>query len=178
MTDKFVSLTPADVHARLAKGSAVLVDVREPDEFARIHIQGAVSQPLSGWDSAHLTVKPGADVIFTCKSGMRTARACDRLLARVEGQAFMLEGGLDGWAKAGFPIVLDKSVPIDLMRQVQITAGFLVAAGTVLGLLANAIFFAIPAFVGTGLIFAGVTGFCGMARLLALAPWNRRLKTA
>lgn len=85
----------------------------------------------------------------------------------------MLEGGIDAWAAAGLPIDEDRRQPIEIQRQVQIAAGLLVLAGVALGLLAHPAFLGISAFVGAGLTLAGVTGFCGMAKLLALAPWNR-----
>ena len=166
-------LTPRQVHERLASGAAVLVDIREPDEFARSHVKGAQSQPLSNWENAHLSIDPAADVIFTCRSGMRTAGACDRLAARVNGEAFVLDGGLDAWAKAGLPVDTDAKAPMEIMRQVQIAAGSLVVVGVVLGFLVAPGWFALSAFVGAGLTFAGVSGFCGMARMLMLAPWNR-----
>lgn len=173
MTATLPSLAPAEAHDRIASGQAVLVDIREPDEFARSHIAAAHSVPLSGWDGAALPLTAGKDVIFTCRSGMRTAGACDRLAARVQGPAFVIDGGLDGWRAAGLPVVTDAKAPLEMMRQVQIAAGLLVLAGAVLGWLVNPAFFALSAFVGAGLTFAGVSGFCGMARLLALAPWNR-----
>jgi rhodanese-related sulfurtransferase len=174
MTDTLHSLTPAEVRARLAAGTAVLVDIREADEFSRAHVAGAVSQPLSKWAQAHLTIDPAADVVFTCRSGMRTHGACDQLAARVQGDAFVLEGGLNGWIKAGLPVAEDHTAPLEIMRQVQIVAGLLILTGTILGTLVAAPWYALAAFVGAGLTFAGATGFCGMARLLMLAPWNRR----
>jgi hypothetical protein len=62
---------------------------------------------------------------------------------------------------------------LELQRQVQIGAGSLALAGTLLGILLSPWFFVVPAFVGAGLITAGVTGFCGMAHVLMRAPWNR-----
>jgi rhodanese-related sulfurtransferase len=174
MTATLKSLKPAEVAERLRAGRAVLVDIREPDEFARRHVQGALSRPLSTFEQAHLTVAAGRDVVFTCRSGMRTSANCDRLAARVNGDAFILEGGLDGWAAAGLPVEENPKAPLELMRQVQIAAGLLVLLGLALGVAAHPAFLAITAFVGAGLAFAGATGFCGMARLLALAPWNRR----
>ncbi|MFM5884392.1 MAG: rhodanese-like domain-containing protein [Novosphingobium sp.] len=173
MTARLVPLTPAELSERLAAGRAVLVDVREADEFARNHIAGALSRPLSQWEQAHLSVAPGADVVFTCKSGVRTQGACDRLAARVEGTAYVLAGGIDGWARAGLPLAVNRAAPLEIMRQVQIAAGSLVLLGVVLGLTASPAWFGLAAFVGAGLTFAGVSGFCGMARLLLLAPWNR-----
>ncbi|MEZ0242474.1 MAG: rhodanese family protein [Sphingomonas sp.] len=174
MTALLTPLSPAEASRRIGAGAAVLVDIREADEFARRHVPGAVSQPLSGLEAAHLSVAPGRDVIFTCRSGMRTAGACDRLAARVSGPAFVLEGGVDAWDKAGLPLAIDAKAPLEIMRQVQIGAGTLVLAGVILGLTASPVWFGLAAFVGAGLAFAGATGFCGMARLLMLAPWNRR----
>jgi rhodanese-related sulfurtransferase len=173
MTARLIPLKPADVAERVGKRGAVLVDIREPDEFRRRHAQGALSRPLSALESAHLKVEPAQDVIFTCKSGMRTAAACDRLASAVGGDALVLDGGLDAWAAAGLPLVEDKAQPIEIMRQVQIAAGALVMAGVALGFAVHPAFFGLSAFVGAGLTFAGATGWCGMAKLLALAPWNR-----
>lgn len=172
MTAALLPLPPAEVRARMANGHAVLIDIREPDEFARSHVPGAHSVPLSQWDHAPLPAG-GGEVIFTCRSGMRTAGACDRLAARVEGPAYVLEGGTDAWGKAGLPLATDAKAPLEIMRQVQIAAGLLVLTGVVLGFLVSPILFGLAAFVGAGLTFAGATGFCGMARLLMLAPWNR-----
>ena len=170
-------ITPAGAYQRLTAGTAVLIDIREADEYAHVHIAGAHSHPLSGWDSPHLTVAadaPDTDIIFTCRSGMRTAGACDRLAARVHGRAHVLDGGVDAWARAGLPVVRDARAPLEIMRQVQIAAGLLILTGVLLGTFMAPAWFGLSAFVGAGLLFAGVTGFCGMARLLMLAPWNRR----
>jgi rhodanese-related sulfurtransferase len=174
MTARLTPLKPAEVAERLRKGRAVLVDIREPDEFRRRHVAGAVSRPLSGLAAAHLRVEPRRDVVFTCKTGMRTAGACDQLADAVAGEAFVLEGGLDAWVNAGLPVADDAKAPLEIMRQVQIAAGSLVLAGVALGALAHPAFYGLSAFVGAGLVFAGATGFCGMARVLALAPWNRQ----
>lgn len=173
MTTKLTPLAPADVAARLKAGQAVLVDIREPDEFARAHVKGALQRPLSTFEAAHLRIEPGRDVVFTCRTGMRTGGACDRLTAAVDGEAFVLEGGLDAWRAAGLPVVENRKAPLEMMRQVQIVAGSLVLIGVVLGFAVHPGFFGLSAFVGAGLTFAGATGFCGMARVLALAPWNR-----
>ena len=173
MTAILHKLSPQQVRERIDTGGAVLIDIRETDEFARSHVKGAQSHPLSTWEKAHLTVDPDADVIFTCRSGMRTAGACDRLAARVNGNAFVLDGGLDAWAKAGLPVETNADAPMEIMRQVQIAAGSLVLIGVIFGFLVTPAWFALSAFVGAGLTFAGVSGYCGMARLLMLSPWNR-----
>lgn len=166
-------LPPNLAQERLAQGEATLIDIREPDEFARRHIKGALSYPLSALESVSLPAASG-DLIFTCRSGMRTGGACDRLAAAAPGRAFILEGGLDGWEKAGMPVEEDRSAPLEIMRQVQIGAGLFILIGVLLGYSVAPGWFALSGFVGAGLLFAGVTGFCGLARVLMLMPWNRR----
>lgn len=173
MTAVLHPLPPAEVRTRLAAGKAVLVDIREADEFARAHIAGAVSQPLSSWEQAHLTIDPAADVVFTCRSGMRTQGACDQLAARVQGDAYVLEGGLNAWIKAGLPVAEDRKAPIEINRQVQITAGLLILTGVILGTFVAAPWYGLAGFVGAGLTFAGLSGTCAMAHVLMRMPWNR-----
>lgn len=60
------------------------------------------------------------------------------------------------------------------MRQVQIAAGGLTLLGVILDYTIHGGFFLISGFVGAGLMLAGMTGFCGMARLLEKMPWNTR----
>lgn len=156
---------------------AQLIDIREDVEHRREHIQGAISLPLSKIQTIGLlNIAPNTTLIFHCKSGMRTKQAEAQLaeLAKQNGcEAFLLEKGIDGWKQAGLETVLDRSQPIDLMRQVQIAAGSLVLLGVLLGSFVHSGFYVLSAFVGAGLVFAGVTGFCGMALLLAKMPWNK-----
>ena len=173
MTTQLTTLKPKEVAELLARGQAVLLDIRDPDEFARRHVKGAQLRPLATLEAEPLQIPKGRKVVFTCRSGMRTAANCERLAAVVEGEAFILEGGVDGWDTAGLPLALNRKAPLELMRQVQIAAGSLVLLGVLLGFLVHPSFFGLSAFVGAGLTFAGVTGFCGMARLLAILPWNR-----
>ncbi|MBC7637039.1 MAG: rhodanese family protein, partial [Acetobacteraceae bacterium] len=95
------------------------------------------------------------------------------LAGRIGGKAYVLDGGLDGWARAGLPVGANRKAPLEMMRQVQIVAGSLVLTGAVLGWLVSPYFFGLSAFVGAGLTFAGISGFCGMARVLGYLPWNR-----
>lgn len=167
-------ITPQDAAARIKAGSVTLVDIREPDEHAREHIAGAVSVPLSALQKGHLGLAAHGDVIFHCKSGMRTNSNCARLASQVEGPAFILQGGLDAWKRAGLPVKTKPSAPLEIMRQVQITIGLIVLAGVALTATVHPGFIVLPALMGAGLTFAGLSGWCGMAKLIALAPWNRR----
>ena len=161
--------------AELMRKGAVLIDIREADEHARERIPGARHHALSQLDTAD-PARPGDEVVvFHCRSGARTKANAPRLAATAPGcEAYVLEGGLDAWKRAGLPTALDTRQPIEIMRQVQIAAGSLVLAGVVLGAWVAPGFYALSALVGAGLTFAGITGFCGMARLLAAMPWNRR----
>ena len=173
MTDlKTISTARA---AELMRQGAVLIDIREADEYARERIPGARHHALSRIDTDAPVHDGDGVLVFHCRSGARTRGNAARLAHVTSAcEAYILDGGLEAWKKAGLPVALDRSQPIDIMRQVQIGAGSLVLIGVILGALVAPGFYAIPAFVGSGLLFAGTTGFCGMARLLALMPWNRR----
>ena len=154
---------------RLIDAGATLVDIRTPDEHAREWIPGARNLPLGQTPPAMR-----GPIVFHCRSGARTAANAARFAESVDCEAYLLEGGIEAWKREGFPVKHDLSQPIEIMRQVQIAAGSLVLLGVVLGALVSPLFFLLSAFVGGGLMFAGVTGWCGMAKLLEFAPWNRR----
>jgi rhodanese-related sulfurtransferase len=176
MTATLIPLTPAEVAAQMKAGKAHLVDIREADEVAREHIAGAARAPLSAFEAADLNIAADRDVIFMCRTGARTGANCDRLAARIEGEAYVLAGGLEAWKAAGLATRVDAKAPLEMMRQVQIGAGSLILIGAALGLFVHPGFWALSAFVGAGLLMAGVTGFCGMARVLAVMPWNQTAK--
>lgn len=166
-------ISPQEAASLLEQG-ALLVDIRETDEYRREHIAAARHQALSSPVTDDLPLSDGQAVIFYCKSGMRTRHAAGRLASAAgERPVFIMEGGIEEWKKAGLPVIRDTSQPLELMRQVQIAAGSLVLLGVILGCLVSPVFYFLPAFVGTGLVFAGISGFCGLARLLQLMPWNR-----
>jgi rhodanese-related sulfurtransferase len=171
-----VEVEPADLRAMLGRGEALVVDVREPDEFAREHIEGALLIPLSRLHPAQIPADDGRVVVLHCRSGSRSTRAANLLLGSGRGTVRHLKGGLAAWRAAGLPVVEDRRVPISIMRQVQIAAGSLVVLGTVLGAWVSPWFLVLSGFVGAGLVFAGATGTCGMAALLGLMPWNRAVR--
>ncbi|WP_198370293.1 rhodanese-like domain-containing protein [Roseomonas rosulenta] len=174
MTLPVISATRAAEMIRA--GEALLVDVREADERALAHVPGSAHLPLSRLEEAEFAVRAGTPVIFHCASGARTAQNAARLGARAgDGGAFIVEGGIAALRGAGLPLAEDRSAPLPLMRQVQIAAGSLVLAGVLLGALVAPVFYGLAGFVGAGLVFAGVSGFCGMANILGLMPWNRRV---
>ena len=167
------SIKVSDLKRRLDDGTAILIDIREPNEYAREHISGARLVPLSSIDSHDFDRDHDKAAVFQCRSGNRTAAHAARLLAKGFKEAYALEGGLEAWKAAGLPIHFDRKAPIEIMRQVQIAAGSLVVLGATLASLLSPWWILLSGFVGAGLVFAGVTGFCGMARVLSRMPWNR-----
>jgi rhodanese-related sulfurtransferase len=166
-------IDPQAVADGLKSGKFHLIDIREADEFAREHIGGAVSMPLSQVEQADVKIEAGRTAVFHCKSGMRTEANCARLASRIDGDALLLDGGLDAWKKAGLPVRDNAKAPLPMNRQVQITAGTLVLAGALIGTFIHPAGHALSGLIGAGLIFAGASGWCGMANVLAAMPWNR-----
>jgi rhodanese-related sulfurtransferase len=164
--------------AALLRDGAAIVDVREADEYAREHIPGARNLPLSRI-GAGAAGKPGETIVFHCRSGNRTAANAAKLwTASGPCEAYVLEGGLEQWKTARLPVTKDRGQPIEIMRQVQIAAGSMALLGVVLGFAVHAGFFLLSGAVGAGLIGAGISGTCLMAKLLAAMPWNRRAQSA
>lgn len=168
----------ANAAAALLQSGAVLVDIRERDEHARERIPGARHHPLQAMDAASLPAGGGQIIVFHCRSGMRTASNAEALSAAAgnDCNAYILDGGIDAWKRAGLPVERDASQPIELNRQVQIAAGSLIVVGALLGFTVSPTWHALPAAIGVGLVFAGISGFCGLARVLVRMPWNRALR--
>ncbi|GAM97516.1 rhodanese-related sulfurtransferases [alpha proteobacterium U9-1i] len=166
-------MNAATLKEKLDSGNAILIDVRETDEHAREHILGARLAPLSAIDLHDFDREKGKVAVFHCKSGMRTQANAARLIAKGFREAYFLDGGIEAWKAAGLPVHSNRKAPLEIMRQVQIAAGALILLGVSLGALINPAFFLLSGFVGAGLLFAGATGWCGMALLLKTMPWNR-----
>lgn len=154
---------------------AELIDVRTPVEFREVHVQFARNMPLDQLDAANLAAgrKGSSQPLYViCRSGSRGKQACEKLQAAGYTNVVNVEGGIKAWDEAGLPVVRGQKA-ISLERQVRIAAGTLVLVGALLGYFAHPYWIGLSAFVGAGLIFAGVTDTCGMAMVLARMPWNR-----
>lgn len=160
-------------HEWLAGGKAILIDVREADEFKAGHIPYALSFPLSGLGaSLSLPVfTNGTKVIFQCQKGKRGEQAC--IFAGNKPHSYNLVGGVESWAEAGLPLVGGKAPRLSVFRQVQMVVGFLILCLVVLGLSGLIFAFYIAALLSFALMAAGITGWCGLAMLLSRMPWNR-----
>lgn len=173
-----IDVTPDVVAKWIEAGEAVLVDVREDFEHAAERIEGAEHVPGGALDAAALRARVGdRKLVLHCRSGTRGLEAARRCAAG-GAAVYHLAGGIEAWKRAGRPTHRSASAPrLDVMRQVQITAGSLVLIGVLLGAFLSPWFLILAGFVGGGLTFAGLSGWCGMAKLLGRMPWNRGAAT-
>lgn len=158
------------------RSTGLLLDVRTPAEFDEIRIEGAILKPLHELDPEE--IKPltqGKTACYViCRSGGRARQAAERLVQGGITSVTVLEGGVLAWEKEGLPVLRGMRKTISLERQVRITAGGLVVIGSTLGYFVSPTWIALSAFVGAGLVFAGITDTCGLAMVLARMPWNNR----
>ena len=171
------TISPRELHALNSAGQAVdLLDVRAPLEFREVHAECACNVPLDALDPARVMLSRNAHgdqpLYVICRAGGRGQQACEKFVTAGFPNVVNVEGGTLAWVEAGLPVVRGKQV-VSLERQVRIAAGLLVLLGIVLGWLVHPGFPVLSAFVGAGLIYAGVTNRCGMGLLLAQMPWNR-----
>jgi rhodanese-related sulfurtransferase len=168
-------LGPAELRRRLEAGEPLqLVDVREDPEFAAARLTGAQLIPLGEIEKRAAELDRSRPIVLICRSGKRSGQAREKLAQLGISNLACLKGGLAAWEAAGLPVEKDASAPWALERQVRIAAGSLVLLGVALGFFVHPGFYGLSAFVGVGLVFAGITDWCGMGLLLAKAPWNRR----
>ena len=177
-TQTLREVDPAELKQWLDAGETIVVDVREPDEFIAERIEGAISRPLSNLNPGSVPTSTEKTVVLHCRSGKRSAEAAQRLIAAGRTEVCHLKGGLKAWIDAGLPVKKLAKAPISIMRQVQITAGSMVFIGTVLGAFVSPWFLLLSGFVGAGLVFAGVSGTCGLATMLSYMPWNKAYRGA
>lgn len=172
------AVSPRQAMDWLAAGQAVLIDVREPDEFAAAHIPYALSAPLARTTAILRDMDLPADrkIVFQCQKGGRGGQACAAVGASAPGgqPVFNLDGGIEAWRDAGLPLVATEAASrLSIFRQVQIVVGLLVVVSVLAGFAFGPAGFVVAGLFGAALATAGVTGWCGMAILLNRAPWNR-----
>jgi rhodanese-related sulfurtransferase len=167
---------PADLSAILCSGHPYeLLDVRTRPEYVSAHVPGARSLPLHelNVDAVLAQHKPGSPIYVLCQAGARAAKAIEQFEGAGCADCVLVEGGTQAWIDAGLPVHRGARGVLPIMRQVQIVVGSLSGAGAILALAVNPWFAIVPLFLGCGLLFAGITGTCGMALMLAKMPWNR-----
>lgn len=171
------TITPFRLEALRKEGKKIdLIDVRTPVEFREMHVEIARNVPLDQLDpTAEMQSRNGTNdepLYVLCRSGSRGQRACEKFQDAGFGNVANVEGGTLACIEAGLSVVRGKKA-ISLERQVRIAAGLLVLVGATLGWLVHPGFLGVSAFVGAGLVFAGITDTCGMGLILARMPWNQ-----
>ena len=166
------NISPVEAKRLIDEEGALLVDIREPNEFAREHIKGARLMPLTVFSLLAPAPDRGRLAIFHCQSGNRSHSSAAILEKHGFAKTYLMDGGIIAWEKAGLP-VSRQAVPIPLPRQLQIVAGSMI-------IIFSSLNFFMPVFnwltllIGANLLFAGSTGLCFMANLLMRMPWNRK----
>jgi len=181
MKDAFPQVSPTALSHRLKSDSQVaLLDVRSPAEYRSGHIPGARLAPLDELEGSNLAglangagVRADNPIYLTCQAGLRAEQAAEVLHRAGLTHLTLVQGGTEAWQKAGLPVKSCGSA-LSLERQVQIAVGSLLILKVFFGFSVHELFFIAGAVVGAGLITAGLTGWCGMARLIGRMPWNRR----
>jgi len=170
-------IDPVMAEERRQKGERLhFVDVRSPAEYEAVHATGAKLYPLDALDpkriASELKISVQAPVVLLCAGGNRARKAAEKFHAEGIPHCLVVEGGTKAWEAAGLPVVKGKGA-ISVERQVRIGAGSMVLLGVLLGSWVDPLWFFLSGFVGAGLIFAGITDWCGMGLLLAKMPWNQ-----
>ena len=169
------TIAPAELQMLLAAQPTLpVVDVRTPMEFAEVHVPQARSVPLDELEPGALPFQKDAPVYLLCRGGQRATKAAEKLAQAGFSQPVVVAGGTLAWIAAGLPVKRSAVKVISLERQVRIAAGVIILAGVLLARLIDGRFIWLSGLVGVGLIFAGITNFCGMGLLLAKMPWNKR----
>ena len=157
---------------RHLKNDIPLVDVRTPAEYVSVHADGASSYPMESFNLEQIPFAKDEEIHVICQSGGRSMKVCQKLESVGFTKIVNVEGGTSAWQSAGLPVVEGKKV-MSLERQVRIAAGSLVVIGAVVGQFVHPAGYGLSAFIGAGLVFAGVTDTCGMGMMIAKMPWNR-----
>ena len=172
----YQSISPTELHENQKNSEVDLVDVRTPVEFQEVHALNARNVSLDKLDPRKLMESRNGQsdqpVYVICQSGNRSTKACEKIVAAGFENVVNVNGGTKAWVEAGLPVVRGKKA-ISLERQVRIVAGSISFIGAILALFVSVYFAVIPAFIGAGLTFAGITDTCGMGMILAKMPWNQ-----
>lgn len=169
------TISAQEAQRLLASGKAMLIDVREPDEFRDAHIPCAMSVPLGEVPAmlGRMDLPHDATIIFQCQKGTRGGQACTIAPAVLSDRVRNLAGGIEAWRAAGLPVTAGAASGVSIFRQVQMVVGLLVLGLTAIGLLGFRPGFYLAGLFGFMLAFAGFSGWCGLALLLRQMPWNR-----
>lgn len=169
------NISPNDAYELLQDGNAILIDVREPNEFMQEHIAYAISIPLSSFEESltQLNIPENKTIIFQCLKGKRGEMACERAsgIDKFKNPILNISGGIGSWKEEGLVVVTNKSNEPEFSprRQVQIIVGGTVLVTSLMGGWASHI----AALFGGALLVSGILGICPLAMIISKMPWNK-----
>jgi rhodanese-related sulfurtransferase len=168
-------ITAQQAKELMAKENAQLIDVREPAEHANVHIPNSKLHPVGKISATDIENTEQALLIY-CQKGARGKNACEKLLSEnPDLNIYNISGGIEHWQQSGFDTQKGNSNMLPLDRQVQLSIGIMLLIFSALALTISNAFVWVVAFIGMGLFIAGSTGFCGLARIVAMMPWNQKV---
>jgi rhodanese-related sulfurtransferase len=164
-------ISPLELNNLISDNKAIIIDVREPFEHFSCKIQNSILIPSSSFDEAKIPAPTeGKSIVFHCKSGRRSAM----VLNKVKNKNYLnLDGGIDAWKNANLAVEQSEKKHLPLDRQVQLTIGLILILSFLCSYFIGVKFIFISLFIGLGLTFAALTGICGLAMIIAKAPWNK-----
>lgn len=151
----------------LKNNHSIVLDVREEDEYRYESIQKTVNFPLSQLEQEMRKLPRNQEIYVLCQTGIRSAQAAEQLRRAGFKRIREVRGGIESWKSEGYSVLRGKGT-IPIIRQVQIVTGSLALVGGIFSRLHW-----LAALIGAGLLFAGISGNCGLALLLARMPWNK-----
>lgn len=166
-------ISPENAAQLVKDEKAILLDIRSIGETVSEYIPASLFLPFDIVNKTRIEElgASGKIPVLVCRSGVRAEQAAKSLVHEIDDVA-VLDGGLVQWKEDGFPISPGRNaLPLD--RQVLVGAGGMMMLFTILGLLVSPFFFYLNILMAGGMVFAGVTGACGMARILVMMPWNK-----
>jgi len=172
------ALAPEALRSWLAEHQdVVVIDVRSAAEFESTHIRGSynIPLPLLSEHADELAARLGSRVVLVCQSGVRAEQARQRMASAGIDSAYVLTGGVPGFAAAGGDVIRGKD-RWDLERQVRLAAGSLVMLGLAGGRFLSPKVRLLAGAIGTGLTFSAATNTCAMGKALSVMPWNKAAK--
>lgn len=162
-----------------SKNSIKILDVRTPAEIHSERLPNSIHLPLQELtlasfqaSTANQDISTDDTIYILCGSGIRAEKARQLMDESTTQKLLVIEGGINALKQQPVTIIKQSGGVPSLERQVRIAAGSLVLLGILLAMV-NPLFLFLSAFVGAGLVFAGVTDNCGMALLLTRMPWNQ-----
>ncbi|MFC4892494.1 rhodanese-like domain-containing protein [Pseudofrancisella aestuarii] len=169
------TISATALNKRLQNEKIRIIDIRSEDEFKREHIEGAQNVPAEHVDDEFCYTNDDI-LVFSCMSGVRTQNCSAKFKKMHAKEVLILQGGLNAWKKEGLKTKKNEKAPLPIMRQVQIIVGSIIILGVILSYTVHHHFIILSAFFGAGLLFAGVTGTCALAKVLMYLPYNKNSK--